>query len=179
MMDSSPDHLLASPAGEDVSLFNTAQRARYADVIGRMATPYRVTAGRPQRNADLGTQRVNASDGIISSVRDLVRFDNALSSNALLAPATRNAAWTQAFAGGTPLPTGLGWFVQNYHDEPIVWQFGLTRGGHSSLIVKAPNLGLTFIVLANSDGLNAPFALESGDVTTSIFATLFLRLFVP
>jgi hypothetical protein len=38
---------------------------------------------------------------------------------------------------------------------------------------------MTFIVLANSDGLTAPFALESGDVTTSPFATLFLRLFLP
>jgi hypothetical protein len=46
-------------------------------------------------------------------------------------------------------------------------------------MVKAPNLGLTFIVLANSDGLNAPFALESGDVTSSLFALLFLRLFLP
>ena len=91
----------------------------------------------------------------------------------------RNAAWTQAFAGDTPLPTGLGWFVQNYHGEPIVWQFGLIRGGYSSLIVKAPNLGLTFIALANSDGLSAPYQLEAGDVTSSIFATLFLRLFVP
>ena len=77
------------------------------------------------------------------------------------------------------MPTGLGWFVQNYHGEPIVWQFGMTRGGHSALIVKAPNRGMTFIALANSDGLTAPFALESGDVTTSPFATLFLRLFLP
>lgn len=179
MSDSSPDQLIATPTAEDVRLFDAAHRAHYAEVIGRMATPYRVVSGRPQRNADVTARRVDASDGIISSVRDLVRFDNALASNALLAPVTRNSAWTQTFAGGNPLPTGLGWFVQNYHDEPIIWQFGLIRGGHSSLIVKAPNLGLTFIVLANSDGLNAPFALESGDLTSSIFATLFLRLFVP
>jgi hypothetical protein len=55
----------------------------------------------------------------------------------------------------------------------------MTRGGHSAIIIKAPNSGLTFIALANSDGLNAPFALESGDVTTSLFASLFLRLFLP
>ena len=78
-----------------------------------------------------------------------------------------------------PLPTGLGWFVQNYHGEPIVWQFGVTKGGHSSLIVKAPNRGLTYILLANSDGLCAPFNLEAGDVTSSLFATLFLRLLIP
>jgi CubicO group peptidase (beta-lactamase class C family) len=178
MLDSSPDQILATPTSEDIRLFDGAHRARYADVIGRMATAYRVTGGRAQR-ADITPRRVDASDGIVSSVRDLARFDNALTANALLAPATRNEAWTQAFANDTPLPTGLGWFVQNYHDEPIIWQFGMTRGGHSSLIVKAPNSGLTFIALANSDGLNAPFALEAGDVTSSLFATLFLRLFLP
>jgi len=179
MLDSSPDQLLATPMPEDVQLFDAARRAQYAGVIGRIATPYRVASGRPQRNTDLIPRRLDASDGTISSVRDLIRFDNALGANALLAPATLNAAWTQAFAGAIPLPTGLGWFVQSYHGEPIVWQFGMIRGGYSSLIVKAPNLGLTFIALANSDGLSAPFRLEAGDVTSSIFANLFLRLFIP
>jgi CubicO group peptidase (beta-lactamase class C family) len=175
MLDSAPDMLLGAPPDD----FDAAHRARYAGVAARMAVPYRIASGRPQRNTELGRERVDASDGIVTSVRDLVRFDNALASDALLARSTRNAAWTQAYAGTTPLPTGLGWFVQNYHDEPIVWQFGSIRGGHSALIVKAPNRGLTYILLANSDGLTAPFALESGDVTSSIFATLFLRLFVP
>jgi CubicO group peptidase (beta-lactamase class C family) len=179
MLDSSPDQVVATLAPETAGVVDAAHRVRYADVMARMATPYRVTSGRPQRNVEVSTTPVDASDGIITSVRDLVRFDNALLSNALLAPATRNAAWTQTVAAGTPLPTGLGWFAQNYHGEPIIWQFGIIRGGHSSLVVKAPNRGLTFIALANSDGLNAPFALESGDVTTSIFATLFLRMFLP
>jgi len=179
MFDSSPDRLLATlPTGTDSQLFDAGHLARFADVAEQMATPYRITSGRPQRNNDIAARRVDASDGILSSARDLARFDNALL-NALLAAETRDAAWTQAFANGEPLPTGLGWFVQNYHDEPIIWQFGGTRGGHSALIVKAPNRGLTFIALANSDGLTVPFALESGDVTKSLFATLFLRLFLP
>jgi len=180
MLDSSPDRILATaPTAADAERFDAGHLARYANVAANMATPYRITSGRPQRNIDVTATRVNASDGIISTVQDLARFDAALLNNALLAPATRDAAWTQSYANGEPLPTGLGWFVQNYHDEPIVWQFGMTRGGHSALIVKAPNRGLTFIVLANSDGLTAPFALESGNLTTSPFATLFLRLFLP
>jgi CubicO group peptidase (beta-lactamase class C family) len=174
MLDSAPDQR----AGTDTN-FDSAHRMRYSDVIGRMAVPYRITAGKPQRNTDLSSRGVDASEGIVSSVRDLARFDNALLANALLAPSTRNTAWTQTVAADNPLPTGLGWFVQNYHGEPIVWQFGMTRGGHSAIIIKAPNAGLTFIALANSDGLNAPFALESGDVTSSLFASLFLRLFLP
>lgn len=180
MLDSSPDQVLATrPTGADALLFDAGHLARFADVAARMATPYRITSGRPQRNIDNSGHRVDGADGIISSVRDLARFDTALLTGALLAAPTRDEAWTQTVANGTPLPTGLGWFVQNYHGEPVVWQFGLTRGGHSALIVKAPNRGLTFIALANSDGLTAPFALESGDVTRSPFATLFLRFFLP
>ena len=77
------------------------------------------------------------------------------------------------------MPTGLGWFLQAYNGQPIVWQFGLIDGAFSSLIVKVPNRHLTFIVLANSDGLSAPFALDAGDVTSSLFARLFLKSFVP
>lgn len=180
MLDSSPDQVIAAqPSAADAALFDAGHLARYADVAARMATAYRITSGKPQRNTDIPARRVDAADGIISSARDLARFDNALLTNALLARDTRDEAWTQQLANGAPLRTGLGWFVQNYHDEPIVWQFGGTRGGHSALIVKAPNRGLTFIILANSDGLTAPFPLESGDVTTSPFATLFLRLFLP
>jgi len=45
--------------------------------------------------------------------------------------------------------------------------------------VKVPNRRLTLILLANSDALTAPFGLEAGDVTTSIFARTFLQAFLP
>ena len=75
------------------------------------------------------------------------------------------------------LPTGLGWFVQNYNAEAIVWQFGVMTGGYSSLILKIPAKRLTLVLLANSDGLCSPFDLSTGDVTKSLFALVFLRLF--
>jgi hypothetical protein len=68
--------------------------------------------------------------------------------------------------------------VQEYNGEAVVWQFGQVIDGASSLVIKVPNLRLTLIMLANSDGLTAPFALDKGDVTASLFARLFLRLFV-
>ena len=76
------------------------------------------------------------------------------------------------------MPTGLGWFVQNYNGQPVYWQFGLSQGAYSSLILKVPGKHLTLILLANSDGLSAPFALQEGDVNASLFARAFLRLFV-
>jgi CubicO group peptidase (beta-lactamase class C family) len=84
------------------------------------------------------------------------------------------AMWSNAGS----MPTGLGWFVQNYNGQTLYWQFGNTPGAYSSLILKVPSRHLTLILLANSDGLSAPFALQDGDVTSSLFAKTFLRLFV-
>jgi len=44
--------------------------------------------------------------------------------------------------------------------------------------LKLPERKLTLLLLANSDGLSAPFSLGAGDVTRSAFAGSFLRIFV-
>ena len=76
------------------------------------------------------------------------------------------------------MPTGIGWFVQTYNGETIYWQFGTIPGAYSSLYLKVPGRHLTLILLANSDGLSEPFPLQNGDVTSSLFARTFLKLFV-
>ena len=43
-------------------------------------------------------------------------------------------------------------------------------------MVKVPGRNITMILLANSNGLSAPFPLHEGDVTRSLFAAVFLRL---
>ena len=90
---------------------------------------------------------------------------------------TLAAAWTPTGGlPGAPSPMGLGWFVQSYKGEPVVWHFGNVPNAYSSLIVKLPLRKMTFILLANSDGLSSPFDLSDGDVTKSLFASLFLKL---
>jgi hypothetical protein len=87
------------------------------------------------------------------------------------------AAWTPAAErNGIVSPMGLGWFVQTYRGERVVWHFGNVPNAYSSLVLKLPDRKVTFILLANSDGLSAPFQLTKGDVTRSLFASLFLRL---
>jgi len=68
--------------------------------------------------------------------------------------------------------------VQTYNGERIVWQFGNWPEASSALVIKVPARRLTLILLANGDRLSAPFNLQNGDVTTSLFAKLFLRLFL-
>jgi CubicO group peptidase (beta-lactamase class C family) len=115
---------------------------------------------------------------LITTARDLAKFDVALKNGIVMRAQTLAAAWTPPVgAAGQPLPHGVGWFVQSYNGEPIVWQFGESNVS-SSLIVTAPRRGLTLILLANSAGLSQSFGLPAGDLTASPFARLFLGLFV-
>ena len=89
------------------------------------------------------------------------------------------AAWEPVVGRtGHPLPHGIGWFVQTYRGERIVWQFGVGRNASSSMIVSVPGRGLTLVLLANSSGLVQPFALANGDLTVSPFGRVFLALFL-
>ncbi len=180
MFDSVPGHDLEQPPAVDLPFFEQADLDRYAALVRRMAVPYSVdTRRRPTRSA-YPPRGITAGTGAISTVLDLAKFDAALDDGDLLKADMTAAMWAPAAAvNGVRVPTGLGWFLQTYNSEPLIWHFGLSVDSFSSLILKVPGRDLTLILLANSDGLSAPFALGGGDVTTSLFARLFLRVFVP
>jgi CubicO group peptidase (beta-lactamase class C family) len=178
MLRSVPGRALDGVSNPWGASFSSAELARYNDVLGQMARHYRLDRGQAVRAA-VPLLPVDASTGAITTALDLAEFDIALRSSSLLSRQALTAAWTQA-GGPSPMPTGLGWFVQNYNNtEPMVWQFDLTRDVASSLIVKLPARDLTFIVLANSDGLTRSSGLASGDGLASPFVQLFLRFFAP
>jgi CubicO group peptidase (beta-lactamase class C family) len=154
--------------------------ARYAAVLRRRPLPYTVddrghaSAGAyPPSSANL-----TASSGLITTVRDLAKFDLALKQGDVLEAGTLAAALTAPAGASGALPHGLGWFVQTYGGEPVAWQFGVGENTSSSLMIMLPSRGLTFIAMANSDRLVRPFPLEAGDVSVSPFAKLFFSLFV-
>jgi len=152
---------------------------RYEAVLLRMAVPYRVDRSGKATRGDYPTDRVSTATGLISTVLDLARFDSAIDNDELVHGELRAVAWTNVTTrSGAVLPSGLGWFVQTYNGERLVWHFGSVRGTSSSLVLKVPGRDITLILLANSDGLSAPYALADGNVTASLFAKLFLRLFV-
>jgi CubicO group peptidase (beta-lactamase class C family) len=165
-------------------LFDDATRGHYASILQRLARGYRVDRNGRATRTEVSEAGVDAADGLVSTVRDLARFDTALSQSArddhfLLQRETTLLSWTNvASASGASAPTGLGWFVQNYNGERVVWHFGLVPNAYSAMIVKLPSRNLTLILLANSDGLAEPFDLQDGDVTASFFARLFLRIFL-
>jgi CubicO group peptidase (beta-lactamase class C family) len=179
MTRSVPGRALTGVAFPGAAEFSPAQLARYNDILGQMARHYRLDRGQSVRVA-VPPLAADAATGVITTALDLMAFDNALRApSALLSREALTAAWTQA-GGPSPLPTGLGWFVQNYKNtEPLVWQFDLTRDVASSIIIKLPARDLTFILLANSDGLTRTSNLAAGDALQSPFVNLFLRFFAP
>ena len=159
--------------------FDNDTLKRYEAVLVRMAVPYRVDRSGKATRGDYPTDRVTTATGLISTALDLARFDSAIDNDELVHGDLRAVAWTNVTtSSGAPLPSGLGWFVQSYNGERLVWHFGSVRDTASSLVLKVPGRDITLILLANSDGLSAPYALAEGDVTASLFAKLFLRLFV-
>jgi CubicO group peptidase (beta-lactamase class C family) len=178
MVDSVPgaDVLTIQPPAEGVP--TPAAKAHYADVLSRVTRSYTVDRrGRPAM-FDRAAAPLTAFSGLVSTVRDMARFDLALRSGAVLRDDTLAAAWRPALAADrTPLPHGIGWFVQSYNGESVVWQFGSTENASSSLMITLPARGLTLILLANSDGLTKAYPLAAGDVSVSPFARVFLGLF--
>jgi CubicO group peptidase (beta-lactamase class C family) len=176
MTESVPATALGAPTLDDMRQFGLMNLNRYAVTLGRTAKPYRVEARGRATRTDPAPSHANAATGLVSTVRDLARFDIGLRLNVLLRPDTQLQAWSPV---GFGFPTGLGWFVQVYNGIPVVWQFGVIPDAYSSLVLKVPTRGLTLILLANSDGLSAQQSLEKGDVTASVFARTFLRVYVP
>jgi CubicO group peptidase (beta-lactamase class C family) len=180
MIDSVPGTDLKDPNLElPDGLFDPADIEKYRHTLESLAVPYKVDGRKRADRTDVPLLPMTAANGLVSTVRDLAKFDMALVPEppVLLLPGTLDAAWTPAIGrDGGPMPTGLGWFVQYYNGDRLVWHFGYVPNAYSSLLLKIPSRNLTFILLANSDGLSAPFQLSSGDVTRSLFAAVFLKL---
>ena len=173
--------MIASVPGPDAATDPTvaADAARYTNVLGRLALPYSVDAqGRPSQSGYAATT-LTPSGGLISTVLDYAQFDRGLRRGVLLSAATLAAAWrTPVGLNGRTLPHGLGWFVQTYNGETVVWQFGLGANASSSLVMTLPARGITLVLLANSDNLVKPATLAAGDISVSPFARLFFQVLV-
>jgi CubicO group peptidase (beta-lactamase class C family) len=152
---------------------------RYRGTLERLGVPYNVDSSGRATATHYSTAQstLHASGGLVSTASDLAKFDLAIKRGVLLLPETLAAAWRAPNGrDGGPLPHGLGWFVQSYNGNRILWQYGVGDGS-SSLVITIMPRGLTLILLANSDGLVRPFALAAGDVTVSPFGRVFLGLF--
>jgi CubicO group peptidase (beta-lactamase class C family) len=174
MSDSVPGQDLEAVSEAASAAFDPATLARYRAVLARIAKPYVVGDSGPTLS-EYPPKGINASAGLVSTVRDLARYDAAIDAHVLMSSSTQLMAWTPfRLASGRDAPYGLGWFVQSTVAGRAVWHYGQWPT-FSSLILKLLDRGMTLILLANSDGLSGRFPLASGDVAVSPFAQAFIQ----
>lgn len=174
MSDSVPGHDLEAVSEAASAAFDLPTLTRYRAVLARIAKPYVVRGNRPTLS-EYPPKGVNASAGLVSTVRDLARYDAAIDDHVLMSPSTQLIAWTPfRLASGRDAPYALGWFVQSTVAGRAVWHYGQWPT-FSSLILKLPDRDVTLILLANSDGLSSRFPLTAGDVAASPFARAFIE----
>jgi CubicO group peptidase (beta-lactamase class C family) len=166
-----PDVVNIVPPAEGVL---TSEFNRYSRILGRLAVPYAVDAQKKASISQYSATTLTPTSGLVTTARDLAKFDLGLRTGVIVRIDTLAAAW-RAAAGA---PHGMGWFVQGYNGENIVWQFGSGGNGSSSMMITVPGRSLTVILTANSNGLAKGFSLGSGDILASPFARAFLGLFV-
>lgn len=120
-----------------------------------------------------------AAAGLVASAEDMAAFSMAIDEGQFLSSETWDQVFTPAASNsGEALPYGLGWFIQEYQGVKLQWHYGYWTT-NSSLIVRAPELGLTFVVLANTQTLSSPYGLGAdNNVMRSAVARLFVEEYV-
>ena len=119
----------------------------------------------------------SSAAGLTASARDYAAFSMAMDRDALITAGTKALAYSAVVGpSGQAFPYGLGWFVTDYKGVRVIWHYGYWTAS-SSLIVKVPSQGLTFVLLANTDGLSAPYPLGAGTLSASPWAREFLETF--
>ena len=119
----------------------------------------------------------SSAAGLTASARDYAAFSMAMDRDAFLKPETKARAYTAVVSpSGETFPYGLGWFVTDYKGVRVIWHYGYWTAS-STLVIKVPSQGLTFVLLANTDGLSAPYPLGAGKLDASPWAREFLETF--
>ncbi len=150
------------------------------DLAKRLAPPYRIDdTGTAIRGGPRPPQGDGAAGGVVSTVLDLAKFDIGLDRGVLISADSRAEMMTPTRSvNGKALPYGLGWFVQEYEGNKLVWHSGWWEDAYSALYLKIPDHNLSLILLANSDGIWWDNPLERAEVERSQFAQAFLSAFV-
>ena len=175
MSSSVPYHNVVEDADKWVASLGKEHLDRYRANLSRLAEPYAyygageiVHPGYPPRDS------LGAAAGLLSTVRDMARYDIAIDRHIFLKKNTQERAWMPFVSnGGERLPYGLGWFVTDYHGHKLVWHYGQWGTGFSAMYLKVPDRNVSIVMLANSEAL-ADLGYE--DVTSNPFVCRFLGL---
>lgn len=168
------DDTAPNPKKQNAFAFTGLNRASF---LSRMAAGYEVVGSevRPRSHPDY----FGSAAGLVASAEDVARFSMAIDEGQFLSAGTWDQVFSPAISNsGTPLPYGLGWFIQEHQGIRLQWHYGYWTT-NSSLIVRVPDRGLTFVVLANTQTLSSTYGLGGdNNVLRSDVASLFIDAFV-
>ena len=146
------------------------------EFLANVAMPYELRDGVVVPSGRL--RHFSPAAGLVSSARDVAAISIALDADRLLDPATKETMLSPTIEIHGPERTyGLGWYVQTYNGVKLEWHFGLAIG-HSSLLVRAPQQGLTFVALANTSRLTGAYDMSQADIMETGAGRLFVESFV-
>jgi CubicO group peptidase (beta-lactamase class C family) len=175
MTDSVPYHDVVNDADKWVASLGQHHLDRYGKNLTKLAQPYTYYgAGEIVHTTYPPQDSISAAAGLLSTVRDMAKYDIAIDRHVFINKATQERAWTPFVSnGGERLPYGLGWFVTDWHGLRLVWHYGHWGTGFSAMYLKIPEKNVSVVLLANSEAL-ADHGFE--DVTDNVFVCSFLGL---
>ncbi|MEO7275521.1 MAG: serine hydrolase domain-containing protein [Vicinamibacterales bacterium] len=132
-------------------------RFKIADeVVPHRADGYLFADGRYRHGETLRPAIIAANGGVMMNVTDFAKWDIAITRGGLLRPESLTAMTTPVrLNDGRTVSHGLGWFMDRFNGHRFGAHWGTTVTGHSSVIRRYVDDGVTVIVMANlgDDGL--------------------------
>ena len=142
-------HFLEENIFEPLKMRNTLAYEQGSSVIANRAYGYSADGQEFKRTDQSLTSSVLGDGGVYSSVADLRKWDQALSTGKLVKRKTLEQIFTPG--PGTDHPRthyGFGWYIGEFRDEKEIWHSGTTRG-FSTRIVRYPASKSAVIILTN------------------------------
>jgi CubicO group peptidase (beta-lactamase class C family) len=181
MSNSVPYHHIVVDADKWTASLGKEHLDRYKKSVETLAQPYTYYGnGEIIHTTYPYPDFIGAAAGLLSTVRDMARYDIAMDEHAFIKKDTQERAWTPLVSNsGKPLPYGLGWFVMEHHGTRLIWHTGDWGNGFSAYLFKVPEKNLSLIMLANSEALvqhQYSFGeVMVDDAVRNVFVCSFLR----
>jgi CubicO group peptidase (beta-lactamase class C family) len=117
-------------------------------IVMNRAVGYEWTDGR-LAGRDYDLTDIFSAGAIVSTVRDLVKWEAALAGGRVLKGPSLEQIWTPVrLNNGKTYPYGFGWYIETLRDRRVIRHTGHTAGFSASL-ARYPDDQLTVIVLTN------------------------------
>jgi CubicO group peptidase (beta-lactamase class C family) len=144
-----------------LKMSHTVAYVKGRNTVGNRAYGFSKKDGEWQNTDQSATSATLGDGGIYSNLRDLARWDEALTNGKLLAdsemaPALAPVKLTdgsQPNDGAVPVSYGFGWFLNPLDGRPRMWHSGSTSG-FRAVIERFADAGLTIVVLCNRTDLD-------------------------